>query len=163
MLEENCHKKLLVLGIGNILCGDDGIGPILAERLLPLYRENKQVDILNGGTIGLGLLYLFENYDHVLFLDAVDVGAQPGTVFKYTLEDLETIRSEKMLSSHQSDPFKLALYAETIGCLPKNVAVLGIQIGAVRPEIGLSESLQSNMVSIEKEIINQMMYILKHA
>lgn len=161
MLEQDDNRSLLVLGIGNFLCGDDGIGPILAERLISVYDEDQRVDILNGGTIGLGLLYLFENYSDVLFLDAVDVGAEPGTVFKYTLEDLETIRSEEKLSSHQSGPYELMLYAKTIGCLPENVAVLGVQIETIRSEIGLSEALQNKLELIEMNIREEISAYLK--
>lgn len=161
MPELDDNRRLLVLGIGNFLCGDDGIGPILAERLIPAYQDDPHIEVLNGGTIGLGLIYLFESYDNVLFLDAVDAGAKPGTVLMYTLEELESARSEKKLSSHQSDPCELMLYARTIGCLPKNVAVLGIQIDTIRPHIGLSEPLLHKIEWIENNIIKEINGYLK--
>ncbi|MEW5784227.1 MAG: hydrogenase maturation protease [Bacillota bacterium] len=161
MPEQDDNGRLLVLGIGNFLCGDDGIGPVLAERLVSLYDDHPHVEVLNGGTIGLGLIYLFECHDSLLFLDAVDADAEPGTVFKFTLEDLEIARSEKKLSSHQSDPYELMLYARTIGCLPKNVAVLGVQIDTIRPGIGLSEALLHKLERIEKNIVEEINGYLK--
>ena len=107
---------------------------------------------INGGTIGLGLIYLFENCENLLFLDAVDMGAEPGTVFHFSLEELETARADKKLSTHQSDPCELMIYAKTLGILPKNVAVLGIQVDTICPGIGLSETLQHKLERIEKNI-----------
>lgn len=145
-------KDLLVLGIGNFLCGDDGIGPILAESLMPCYRDDHKVDVLNGGTIGLGLLYLLENYSNIIFLDAVDVEAEPGTVFKYSPEELECLHLEKQISSHQSDPCGLLSYAKATGLSPGNVIILGIQIDQINNAIGLSDALNSKLPLIEARV-----------
>ncbi len=142
----------MVLGVGNFLCGDDGIGPVLAERLMPYFKEDRHVDVINGGTIGLGLLYLLDNYSNIIFLDAVDVNAEPGEVFKYSLEDLESIHSEKQLSSHQSDPCGLLHYARATGISPGNVIIMGIQIEQIDNAIGLSEALMNKMPAIEARI-----------
>ncbi len=162
--EETMKKELLVLGVGNFLCGDDGVGPVLAEKMMSSFMDDKHIDIINGGTIGLGLLYLLENYSNIIFLDAVDVGASPGEVFKYSLEDLEAIHSEKQISSHQSDPCGLLRYARATGISPGSVTIIGIQIEQIGNAIGLSEALINKLPAIEalirKEIeviINQCM------
>lgn len=158
---EKGKKRLLVLGIGNYLCGDDGIGPILAERLMSQYVDDQDVDIMNGGTIGLGLLYLFENYASVLFLDAVDIGAKPGTVYKYTPDDLEHPQGGERVSVHQSDPCELLMYAKAIGSVPNNVVILGIQVDNINCSIGLSESLENNLPSLENTIKGEIEAIIK--
>ncbi len=152
MSEQDNKKDLLVLGIGNFLCGDDGIGPILAERLMSCYREDRHVDVINGGTIGLGLLYLLDSYSAIIFLDAVDVGAEPGTVFEFSPEDLENIHSEKQISSHQSDPCGLLSYARVMGFSPGKVIILGIQIERINNAIGLSDVLTSKLPLIETRV-----------
>lgn len=152
MCEQNNEKKVLVLGVGNFLCGDDGIGPILAERMIPLFEDDPDLELLNGGAIGLGLIYLFETYTNIIFIDAVDLKARPGTVFKFTLDDLGKALDEDKLSSHQSDPYELMLYAKTIGYSPENVVILGIQIDQLEPKIGLSEALLSQLDKIEELI-----------
>lgn len=154
-------KRLLVLGIGNYLCGDDGIGPILAERLMHQYMGDEDVDVMNGGTIGLGLLYLFESYANVLFLDAVDIGAKPGTVYRYTPDDLDSQQGGERVSVHQSDPCELLLYARSIGNVPDNVVILGIQIEKINSSIGLSESLENHLPSLENTINHEIRAILK--
>jgi len=154
-------KDLLVLGIGNFLCGDDGIGPILAESLMSCYDDDQDVDVLNGGTIGLGLLYLLESYSNIIFLDAVDVEAEPGAVFKYSPEELECLHLEKQISSHQSDPCGLLSYAKATGVSPGNVIILGIQIGQIDNAIGLSDVLKRKLPSIESRVKKEIEKIVK--
>jgi len=154
-------KDLLVLGIGNFLCGDDGIGPILAERLMPCYDDDQDVDVLNGGTIGLGLLYLLDSYTNIIFLDAVDVEAEPGEVLKYSLEDLESVQSEQQISSHQSDPCGLLRYAKATGCSPGNIIILGIQIKQINNTIGLSDVLTNKLPLIETRVKNEIEAVVK--
>lgn len=161
LTEETIKKNLLVLGVGNFLCGDDGVGPVLAERLMPLFEEESQIDVMNGGTIGLGLLYLLDNYSNIIFLDAVDVGAKPGEVFKYSLEDLDSIHAENKISSHQSDPCGLLRYARAIGISPGNVIILGIQVEHICTEIGLSEVLMSRLSIIEARVREEIENVVK--
>ncbi len=160
LTEETMKKELLVLGVGNFLCGDDGVGPVLAEKMMPAFINDKNVDIINGGTIGLGLLYLLDNYVNIIFLDAVDVGASPGEVFKYSLEDLEAIHSEKQISSHQSDPCGLLHYARAAGISPGSVTILGVQIEQIGNAIGLSEALTSKLPVIETLIRKEIEVII---
>jgi len=72
-------KKVLILGIGNYLMGDEGIGVHLAERIqketLPI-----GVDVLDGGTGGFHLLEYFEIYDHIILVDATLDGNTTGTI-----------------------------------------------------------------------------------
>lgn len=73
------RKKLLIMGIGNYLMGDEGIGPHLAERLehtgIP-----EGMDVLDGGTGGFHLLEYFELYERVILVDATLDGNEPGTI-----------------------------------------------------------------------------------
>jgi hydrogenase maturation protease len=150
-LTENT-KSLLVLGVGNFLCRDDGIGPILAEKLIPFYDDHPEIEVINGGTIGIGLLYLLENYRSVLFVDAIDIGAAPGEVFRYTLEDLAVSDDASKLSAHQSNPPELISFAQVLGCLPENVELLGIQVDTICPQIGLSDVLTRKLDTIELKV-----------
>lgn len=159
MIEKN--KSLLVLGVGNFLCCDDGIGSILAENLIPFYDDHPEIEVINGGTIGIGLLYLLENYQSILFVDAIDIGATPGEVFRYTLEDLAMSEGANKLSAHQSSPPELISYAQVLGCLPDNVELLGIQVDTICPQIGLSDVLTRKLDTIELKVKVEIMEYLK--
>jgi hydrogenase maturation protease len=73
------RKKMLIMGIGNYLMGDEGIGPHLAESFT---KEDlpEGVDVIDGGTGGFHLLEFFESYESVLLVDATLDGRLPGTI-----------------------------------------------------------------------------------
>jgi hydrogenase maturation protease len=75
------NKKILVMGIGNYLMCDEGVGVHVAEQLLkePLPEH---IAVLDGGTGGFHLLEFFENHDHVILIDATLDGREPGKIRK---------------------------------------------------------------------------------
>lgn len=156
------NKKILVLGLGNIFCGDDGIGSIIAENLGKDIDEQK-IDIIDGGTIGLGLMYLFEDYTDLIIIDAVDMKASPGEVLVFSLDDLSMFDNEQKISFHQSGLYELLRFAKALGKLPPRIMIFGIQIGETSFENGLSEQLQSELVKIEEKIKEEIYRYLKNA
>ena len=73
-------NKILILGIGNYLMGDEGIGVQIANRLLEDDSLPDEVDVLDGGTGGFHLLEYFEQYPNVILIDATLDGNAPGTI-----------------------------------------------------------------------------------
>ncbi len=70
----------IVIGIGNLLMGDEGVGVHIAQKLEKSAILPETVDILDGGTGGFHLLGYFQNYDHVILIDATADGKPPGTI-----------------------------------------------------------------------------------
>ncbi len=97
-------KKLLVLGVGNILLMDEGIG-VHAVHEFWKEKENYDetlIDFIDGGTFTQDIFYLFEGYEQILVLDIVRAGKEPGTI--YSLEEDDLVKNEKqMLSLHDID------------------------------------------------------------
>ncbi|MFH1154179.1 MAG: hydrogenase maturation protease, partial [Pseudomonadota bacterium] len=94
-------KKLLVLGVGNILLSDEGIGVHAVHELL---KETwpEDVEFIDGGTFTQDIFYLFNEYELVLVLDIVRAGHEPGTVYRLSEQDLR--QDEKhCLSLHDID------------------------------------------------------------
>lgn len=79
----NSHKKTLVLGLGNVLMGDEGIG-VHVVRALEQYPLPKGVECLDGGTGGFILLEPLQNADRIILIDAAADGNPPGTVTRTT-------------------------------------------------------------------------------
>lgn len=75
----NLNKKTLILGIGNYLMGDEGIGVHIAQTLQSINLGNN-VDVLDGGTGGFHLLEYFEKYNHVIIIDATLDNNTTGTI-----------------------------------------------------------------------------------
>lgn len=74
-------KKILIMGIGNYLMADEGVGVHAAEQL-QLMKWPENIEVLDGGTGGFHLLEYFENHDHVILIDATLDGREPGTIRK---------------------------------------------------------------------------------
>jgi hydrogenase maturation protease len=118
-------KRILVLGVGNVLLKDEGLGVHLVHRLEASYEFSDNVEFLDGGTLGLRLLDPITQADHVIVVDAVQNGAEPGTIHKISAEVLSKKVAFKN-SIHQLDLVETLAYAEVLGQRPTCV-ILGIE------------------------------------
>lgn len=117
----------LILGVGNPLMGDDGVGVVAVQRLLAGADLPPSVAVMDGGTAGLGLIPLIEGYRRVVFVDAVLMGESPGTVRRFEWSEARVAGREQPLSLHQSDLADALTLAEALGSLPPEVIIFGVQ------------------------------------
>lgn len=118
------RKYLLVLGVGNILLTDEGIG-VYAVNDLSKEDWPEGVDFLDGGTCTQDMYYLFHGYEHLLVLDVVHGGKEPGTLF--LLDEQDLIQNEKQrLSLHDIDLLDSLKMADLTGKRPV-LRIVGIQ------------------------------------
>jgi hydrogenase maturation protease len=118
-------KRILVAGIGNIFLADDGFGvevvKRLAERELP---EN--VEVRDFGIKGMDLAYaLMEDYETVIFVDAVPRGEKPGTV--YLIEPEIEEEGDAAIDTHGMDPVKVIRFARAMGAKMPRTLVVGCE------------------------------------
>lgn len=128
---------LLVLGLGNVLCGDDGLGVAALRRLERDYRVPESVRLLDGGTLGLALLAHFDAAEDVLIVDAIGVDAPPGTLVRLDGDDVEPAVRER-LSVHQVGVADLLDALRLLDAYPKRVSLLGLVPATL--ELGLAPS-----------------------
>jgi hydrogenase maturation protease len=130
----------LVLGLGNVLMGDEGVGVRVLERLVAEQDAAHPLagaELVDGGTLGLDLLPLLDDADAVVMIDAVDLRLAPGSVV--VLRDAElTARMGGALSVHQLGVGDLLAVARLRGTMPARAALVGIQ--PERLEVGLELS-----------------------
>jgi hydrogenase maturation protease len=119
------EKRILVLGVGNILYTDEGVGVRCVEKLEREYRYSENVTLLDGGTLGMRLMDALLNCDMAIVLDAVLGEHEPGTLYRCTGDDLRKSLAFKD-SMHQSDLVDTLIYCGLIGNKPDCV-VLGIE------------------------------------
>ncbi|MCL2123101.1 MAG: HyaD/HybD family hydrogenase maturation endopeptidase [Desulfovibrionaceae bacterium] len=134
--------KILVLGIGNMLLTDDGMGVFAAQTLQKeTWPEN--VRILDAGTFTHDIFYLFEGYDVVLALDIVHCGGTPGAIYRLTEDDLVK-NKEQRLSLHDIDLIDSLNMAELLHHKRPNLLVLGMEPADFTTwNIGLSPAVQA--------------------
>ena len=117
-------KKILVLGVGNTLLTDDGVGVWAAQKLV---EESwpEGVAIMDGGTFTQDIFHLLEGYDELLVLDVVHAGQEPGSCFILAEEDLVQKESQR-LSLHDIDLIDSLRMAGLLGKRPA-MRVLGME------------------------------------
>jgi hydrogenase maturation protease len=143
-MSEAAGRRALVVGLGNPLMGDDGLGLAALARLAQDWDLPPTVEPVDGGTWGLELLPRFEEATHVLLLDAVDAGRDPGTPVELEREDLPRLLGHK-LSPHQIELREVLALAELRGTLPASLACLGLQPASVELRAGLSPALTAGL------------------
>lgn len=135
-----------IIGIGNPLMGDDGIG-IAAVSALEKEGVPEGVEIIDGGTGGLTLLTLMEGAKRVILVDAVETGREPGTILRLAGEDLEPETSASSLSLHSSGLPEVLALGRALGTLPPLI-LFGVQPDSVEVRLGLSEPVAAALPSL---------------
>ena len=135
-------NRLLVLGIGNMLLTDDGVGVFASQELM---KEEwpAQVTIREGGTFTQDIFYSFKGYSHLLVLDVVHCGGKPGTLYRLTEDAL--IKDEKQrLSIHDIDLIDSLGMAEKLFGAKSELVVLGVEPKDYTTwNIGLSDEVRA--------------------
>jgi hydrogenase maturation protease len=145
-------KKTLVLGLGNILLGDEGVGVRVVERLQKLYEFPQEVQVLDGGTLALDLLSYVEDADRLLVIDALEMSAKPGTVARLEGDEIPAFLSVK-ISSHQIGLADLLAAARLRGLYPEELVLWGVQPGELKVGLELSPPVAAQVeVLIEKAL-----------
>jgi hydrogenase maturation protease len=117
--------SFVVLGVGNTLMKDDGIGVWVVRALAKTYDWPARVRLVDGGVAGLRCLSEFEGAGHLLIIDAVSGTEPPGTIYQLNPEDVAA-REGPFFSAHGMGVFELISVARMMGKLPRT-RILGIQ------------------------------------
>ncbi len=130
-----------VLGIGNILMGDEGAGIRALDALREQYEFPEGVRFLDGGTMGLDLIYYLEGTDRLLMIDAVIMGAPPGTVKVFGGQDIPSVLAGKF-SVHQIGLQDLFFALDILGRRPSDACLAGIEPKEVELGLELSPEIE---------------------
>ncbi len=149
------ESPIVVLGIGNSLVGDDGVGPFLIQLLAEQYHFHPEVLLVDGGTLGIQMLPVVSAARYLIVLDAYRSGLQPGTVSMLPLEALMK-RRNTMVSLHQSDLSQVLAMAELVGARPPGI-LFGVEPNELLPgETRLSLAVRSALPSMIQHILGRL-------
>ncbi|MGZ5496874.1 MAG: HyaD/HybD family hydrogenase maturation endopeptidase [Candidatus Aminicenantales bacterium] len=129
--------RLLILGLGNVLCGDDGLGSAAIARLTARYEIPAGMSVLDGGTLGLSLLPYVEDAEKVILVDSIRAEAPPGSFVRLEGEEVGPAVAGR-LSVHQVGVADLLDAARWRGRLPEELVLLGLVPETL--EVGLTRS-----------------------
>ena len=152
----NPMNKIVVIGLGNMLMGDEGIGIYLVQALQKKQPAFPGVDFIDLGVSGFKILHLMANREKVIFLDCAFMNEKPGVIRRFFPEEVETVYDMPALSNHHSDLLTLIKLSQKMGECPGKIVIFGIQPEIIAQQDFLSASLQRNwenyLILIEKEI-----------
>ena len=147
--------RTVVIGLGNPLMGDDGLGLAALERLRSRYAVPPEVELVDGGTWGMNLLPVIEEAGRVILIDAIDAGAAPGTPIRLERERLPRYLATK-ISPHQVDLRDVLGLAELRGTLPDDTIALGLQPERVALGDQLSEALTRRVDELVRLVVQEL-------
>lgn len=145
---------VLVLGLGNVLLGDDGVGAAAVARVERDYCVPPGVRLADGGTLGLSLLGLLTDSNHVILVDAVRTDGPPGTLVRLDGSDVIDAVRER-LSSHQVGVADLLDAARLIDSYPTEVTLLGLVPEIIDLAVARSSAVDGGLDELVSAIVRE--------
>jgi hydrogenase maturation protease len=145
---------VLVLGLGCVLLGDDGLGAAAVARLEGEYSIPPEVHVADGGTLGLALLGLLTDADHVILVDAVRADGPPGTFVRLDGGELSDAVRDR-LSPHQVGVADLLEAARLIDCYPATVTLLGLVPDTIDLAVVRSPAVDGRLGELVSAIVHE--------
>lgn len=146
---------VLVLGLGNVLCGDDGLGPAAVAQLEREFTLSRRVAACDGGTLGLGLLGLLCDFDDVILVDAVATGGAPGGLCRFEGAELRAVAA-RQLSSHQVGIADLLEALQLMGRLPRRLTLLGLVPGQIGLGLDWSDEVRARLPELVDALVDEL-------
>ncbi|GIM28088.1 hydrogenase 2 maturation protease [Clostridium polyendosporum] len=138
-------KDTVIIGIGNILLKDDGVG---VHTIKQLENENlpSTIELVDGGTSTLDILGYFLDYKKVVVIDCLKAGYEPGTIYKIKPEDITNYRKEN-LSIHDVQILDVVKMANMIGKYP-DVVIFGIEPEHICFDLDMTDNMKNSISEV---------------
>jgi hydrogenase maturation protease len=130
------YKHILVLGVGNLLLSDEGVGVHVAQEMMKMEMP-PEVQVVEGGTDGFGLVNVITEADRMILIDAVKGGGQPGSIYRFEIEDCPPFPDIFKTSVHQISILEVINLSSLIGTTPRTT-IIGIEPACMEMGMELS-------------------------
>jgi hydrogenase maturation protease len=134
---------------------DEGVGVRVVERLATVYDLPEGVQLLDGGTLGLDLLYYLEGIENLLIVDAVETGKKPGTLLRLDGDGVPAFLSAH-ISPHEIGVPDMLFAAKLKDVYPRNVVLWGVQPALLDIGLELSPAVQAQVDVLVNKIVGQL-------
>jgi hydrogenase maturation protease len=149
-------RRIAVLGLGNVLQGDDALGPYVAELLSCTYDFPPGVTVLDAGTPGLDLTPYIAGLDVLIVVDAVRATASPGELRSYRRDELLEKPPPQRLSPHDPGLKECLLSLELIGQSPPEVLLVGVIPASVETAVSLSRPVRDGLPAVVQAVLAEL-------
>ena len=140
------HKHILILGVGNLLLSDEGVGVHVAQRMMHMELP-PEVDVVEGGTDGFGLVNVILEADRMILIDAVKGGGQPGSIYRFDIDDCPPYPDLFKTSVHQISILEVINLSSLIGSTPQTT-IIGIEPHCLDMGMELSPQIEAKVPKI---------------
>ena len=149
-------KRVLVLGLGNVLMGDDAFGPSLVQALEAAFDFPPEMTVLDGGTPGLNLMPLMMDYEVLIVIDTVKAEGEPGEIRLYRKADLSGAARSPRQGPHEPALDEVLTALDLAGRGPAEVLLVGVIPQSLETGTGMSGALRfaipAAIAAVEAEI-----------
>ena len=140
--------NVLIFGAGNLILSDEGFGVHFVKYLEERYLVPDNVELYDGGTLGIMVTHKFEEADKIFLVDIVDAQGEPGTVHRYTKDEIMLNRIPVKLSPHQIGIQEMLFISELRGACPQDITFYGIVPASLDPGNELSPPVHAGLAEI---------------
>jgi hydrogenase maturation protease len=154
-------KETIVIGLGNPLMADEGIGVVLVEKLSELAAAGEiagteRIEFYDGGTGGMSLLHKIAGRKKVILIDCAKMRTPPGTIRRFTPADVQTVKSLSHRSLHEVDILKVVELSRQLGEAPDEIVCFGIEPERIENEAGLTPQLEEKIPLYLTDILREL-------
>ena len=146
-------KHIVVLGVGNILLSDEGVGVHVANKLMEINLPSG-VEVVEGGTDGFGLINVVTGADRLIVVDAVKGGAPPGSIYRFDIKDAPSYPDAYKTSFHQVGILEVVHLSELVGRTPETT-IIGVEPKSVDTGMELSPEVHAKLPKIIELIFEE--------
>ncbi len=149
-------KKIGIIGLGNVLMGDDAFGPYLLYVLEAGFEFPANVSLMDLGTPSLDLTNYITDFDALVVIDCVQTGSAPGTLRTYTLAELLKRPLDPRTNAHEPGLKEALLVSEFRGRGPGEVLLVGVQPASSATGVGLSRFVKEAIPGAVAEVLKEL-------
>lgn len=155
MTNQTPKKDIVVIGLGNLLLSDEGIGIHLIRRLSRQQDKFPSVDFIDAGSAGMNLLHLIANRKKAIIIDCAKMGVKSGTMKRFTPDEVQSVKQLSQYSLHEADILRVINLSRQLGECPQKIVFSGIEPETLSPSQELSETLSAKIVSYAEDICKE--------
>ena len=148
--------KILIFGAGNLILSDEGFGVHFVKYMEEHYLVPEEVELYDGGTLGIMVTHKFEEADKVFLIDIVDAPGNAGDIHRYTKEEIMLNRIPVKMSPHQIGIQEMLFISEMRGACPADITFFGIVPASLDPGNELSPAVHAGLAQVAGLVLEEL-------
>jgi len=153
--KKNDQKRIVILGAGNLLLKDEGIGVHVVQRMEQLDLQGN-VELVDGGTAGVNLYHLIEGASKLIIIDCVDAEDEPGAIFRFQPDDVDMPTREATVSFHDITLLEALEFAKQEGDEVPETIIIGVQPKEIEWGLELTPELEKVVPEIIEIVLKEL-------